>query len=92
MLTVVWSWPCLCEVGHVASVRHLITKRACAVYTLTLGRERTAMHPSEDKPMTTKQNANVSIADEQLDKIAGGQAGATPLTVSGHPRARIPMR
>lgn len=42
--------------------------------------------------MTTEQNANVSMAGEQLDRISGGQAGATPLTVSGHPGARIPMR
>ena len=73
-------------------MRHLIPSRACAVYTLSIEREATAMQPSKDKPMTTEQNANVSMADEQLDRISGGQARATPLTVSGRPGARIPMR
>jgi len=42
--------------------------------------------------MKTKQKANPSLADEQFERISGGQAGATPLTVSGRPGARIPMR
>jgi len=42
--------------------------------------------------MTTEQNATVSMADEQLDNVSGGEAGATALTVSGRPVARIPMR
>lgn len=42
--------------------------------------------------MKTKQNANLSIADGQFERISSGQAGATPLTVSVRPGARIPMR
>ena len=60
----------LCAQVHAMTVTGLMVGSVVAGYTGII--ERGIEQPQGAKPMTTNQNANVSILDGRLDVVAGG--------------------